>query len=374
MALIETTMAPLFQELSDGICAADSQGRILYLNRAAERLLGVPMSRAVGGSLCELLCGRLNSPGGECASRCPLRDPDGERKSVTFTGRYSQETYFRWQDAGIRRAEKRKDIRVMCLRMPGELDSSGKQEHFVVIEDVSAEMELERQREDWRSMIAHDLRVPLTNIFGALRSLQDDGPLPEDLKEMVDIGARSCTRMMEMIDLYLDVARFDAGLMPIRLSVVELAPLLRRCVDEQGPLVRQKRIEVSLEIPSGLRAQADPELLCRAVHNVLNNALKFAPPEGRVAVAAEPASPTSVRLTIRDSGPGVPFEEIPKLFDRYQQAQTRRRGKGGGTGLGLAFCRQALEAMGGAISADSPPPPGWGASFTLLLSRPAPAQ
>jgi signal transduction histidine kinase len=370
MSDIETTLAPLFDGLSDGICISDAENGILYINPAAERLLGVDLRDALGQKSCSLLCGRLAVEGSpECASQCPLRAPQDSHRAVTFVGLYSPKPAFRWVETEVRRLENGGHVRVRCARMPAPmLEPERGERRFTIIEDVAAEMELERRKEDWRSMLAHDLRSPLTNVYGLLRAVQDENatPSPQPIdRGLIDIGVRNCRRIMEILDLYLETAKFDAGSMPVEIAEHDLRELVAGCVEEQGFLAKERRVEIRQEIPAALRVRADRRLLYRAVQNVLSNAVKFSPAGGRVDISAKDAGDDRVELAVRDAGPGIPAEEIPRLFDRYHQAQAGRRGMVPGTGLGLAFCRQALEAMGGRVTAESGP--GAGSVFTLHL-------
>lgn len=354
---IEAMMAPLFEEVSDGVCAADADGKILYMNPAAEALLDTTLSRARGRSQCDLLCGHLATAAGpECASACALRAPGPER-AVTFRGVHNKRSVYEWNEAEFKRVEKSRNLRVRCVRMPTA--AGGDEVRMTILEDATAELELERRREDWRSMVAHDLRNPLTAIFAAARELQDAAPG----SELLNILVQNCRRMASLLDRYLDVAKLEAGLMTVSLAPVPAAPLLRACVNEQLPLAQEKGVSVDLEADEDLAVTADPELLPRVFENLLSNAIKFTPRGGRVAVKAEAVGDLVV-ISFHDSGPGVPAEDLPALFDRYHQGAVGKQTLKG-TGLGLAFCRAAVTAMNGTIGVESEP--GTGSVFAIRL-------
>ena len=166
-------MLAVFDRLADGICMT-SQGRILYVNDAAEKLLRTTREQCVGGSLCELLCRHMSTSScGDCAAHCVLREPEGAEKAVAFDGRYCRRA-FDWHEFKIDRFDVVRDLRVRCLKTVSWPDAELPDVHLTIIENVSAQAALEREREDWRSMIAHDLRSPLTGVYGVLRTLQDD--------------------------------------------------------------------------------------------------------------------------------------------------------------------------------------------------------
>jgi signal transduction histidine kinase len=363
-----SALSPLFDRLADGICLT-SRGRILYLNPAAQKLLGVALDEVRGSSLCDLLCGHLSTTDcGNCASLCALRDPARAEQAVTFDGRYRRRA-FDWHELKIDRIENARDLRVRCLRTAPWPDAEQADAHLVILEDVSARESLEKEREDWRNMIAHDLRSPLTSIYGILMSMQEElaaGAAKAPDAEMLGIGVRNCRRMVELIDLYLDVSKLDSGLMGIEPAALDLAKIVRQCVEEQSLLARERRLALRVDVPDGLMVLADAQLLPRVVLNLLNNALKFTPEGGSVSLAAGGRGP--VELRVEDTGPGIAPEEIPRLFDRYHQARARREGRIQGTGLGLAFCRQASAAMNGDIRVESTP--GEGSRFILRLPAP----
>jgi signal transduction histidine kinase len=119
-----------------------------------------------------------------------------------------------------------------------------------------------------------------------------------------------------------------------------------------------------LTVPDDIFVEADSELLSRVVQNVLDNAVKFTPSDGRIELLAS-VDGEQAELSIKDTGPGLAPEELPLLFDRYHQARARRAGKIQGTGLGLTFCREALKLMQGSIAVGSKL--GEGTVFTIRL-------
>jgi signal transduction histidine kinase len=348
----------LFDELADGICISDANGGLRYLNPAAERLLDMTMARAHGRTLCEILCGHLAVGGAsECASTCELLRPGSTAEAATFRGSYGPKEIASWKDFKVQRRSVWKNLRVRCLKSSSSLVGEGK--HLTIIEDTSADLELERQKEDWRQMIAHDLRSPLTNIYATIRIFQDaeGGPLPAGSEKLVAAAERSSRKMLELINLYLDVAKLDAGVAEIKHVPVRMADTVRAEISEQAAVARGKKLALSSSVPEDLFVEADPDLLSRVVQNILDNAVKFTPPGGRVEVTARADGGQGV-LAVKDSGAGIAAEELPLLFDRYHQARARRAGKLQGTGLGLTFCREALKVMGGSISVASNPKEG----------------
>ena len=360
-----------FDELPDGLCVTDAHGAILYLNPAAERLLDVPLGQTRGKTLCGMLCGHLAVGGAhECATTCELLKAGSTAEAVTFRGSYGPKEIATWKDFTVQRRSVWKNLRVRCLKSSGALIGEGK--HLTIIEDRSADVELEKQKEDWRQMIAHDLRSPLTSIYATIRIIQDAKGAPAAGSEkLVDAAERSCRKMVELITLYLDVAKLDAGVAEFRRVPVRLADTVRDETAELDVVARGKNLEISSILPDDVVVDADPELLSRVVQNLLDNAVKFTPLGGRVELKLR-AEGGQAELTVKDSGPGIAAEELPLLFDRFHQARARRSGAIQGTGLGLTFCREAVKAMGGSIAVASIPDAG--AEFTIRLPLAAPGK
>ncbi|MFI5363438.1 MAG: ATP-binding protein [Elusimicrobiota bacterium] len=343
-------LRPLFDCLTDGICVADAEGRLLYANAAAGRLLGPAAAETGERMICDILCGRLKGKCGETANSCPVKVPRGPQDAVTFQGTFGPSD---------------RHLRVRCLRVR----LSRAERHFLVVEDCEAEAELERRQEELRQMFAHDVRAPLTNALAVLRTLEDRGAgsvLASSDIELVRLGVRGCARISALVDAYLETSRLEEGAMPVHCEPVDVRRLIEDCVDEQREAARVRGLELSFAVPQGLSARADPELLRRAVQNLISNALKFTSGGGRVSVGAgEDAG--SIVIRVADCGPGIPPEELPRIFERFYQG--KGAGRRCGFGLGLTFCRAALLAMGGDVSVESQERKG--SVFTLRLPKAA---
>lgn len=372
MQNVESVLDPLFQGLADGICVAGADGTIIYMNAAACSLLGVPDGRWPQLSMCELVCGNLEGAEGKNpAETCPLRKTPCGVPGVTFQGRFGHHVSYEWTGFRIKKQEKWAYLKVRCLRMPTEILGPGPEKHLLIIQDATAESELEQHREDWRNMVAHDLRSPLTNIYGTLRMLQDvppGQPLSDGDKMLVDIGYRGCRRMLELVELYLDIAKLDAALMPVDLHAIDLLDAVNESAAQQQALAKERRVSIVVDVNKDLRVLADKEMFPRVLDNLLNNAVKFCPEASQVSVSARPEEGGKVSLTVKDQGPGIAADDIPLMFDRFHQANARRDGRTKGTGLGLTFCKEALRVMRGDIAVSSAV--GKGSEFKIRLEAP----
>lgn len=237
-----------------------------------------------------------------------------------------------------------------------------------VFRDVTAQHELEEQREDILRAISHDLRSPLAAILGQAQILLGllQRPGLERERSSADAIAISARRMNAMIQDLVDAARLEAGQLPVHPVPVELYSFISNLLERHAPTMQVERIRV--EVPQGLPSvAADPDRLERILINLLSNALKYSPQDTRVTTRARQEDGQIV-VSVSDQGPGIPAEDLPKLFQRYARlrgSETRRDG----LGLGLYITRKLVEAHGGRIWVESQPGVGSTFSFSLPAVR-----
>ena len=225
--------------------------------------------------------------------------------------------------------------------------------------------ETERLRDNLVHMIVHDMRSPLMSMGSMLELLQLDVAenLSSDNQEALQTAIDASTRLTNMVSAVLDVSRLESGKMPLRLQACDLRPVVEEALHSLAGLARQRRVD--WDPPSRpVIACCDSEITVRIVANLLGNALKFTPADGTIRIVAS-ASRGEARLTVSDTGPGIPAEYHQKIFEKFGQLETRRPGTKFSTGLGLAFCRLAAEAQGGRIGVDSEVDKG--STFWLVL-------
>lgn len=224
-------------------------------------------------------------------------------------------------------------------------------------------IETDQQRESFVAGLTHDLRTPLTAVTGAADNLLGEiaGKLTDDQREYVEIIREHALRLNATIGELLEAARVEAGKIALAVSEVdvrEVADEVRRGLE---PLARERGLAVDVEGASAPLV-ADREKLRRVLENLVGNAVKYTPRGGHVAVAVTPAS-DRVEVTVRDDGPGIPADVLPRLFDRYVQGAAGQAG----TGLGLSIARNLVRLHGGDVTVASKP--GQGNEFLVVLPR-----
>ncbi len=209
-------------------------------------------------------------------------------------------------------------------------------------------------RDSLSQMLVHDLRSPLTTLLGPLQMLEAEtlGPLDETQKEVVTMSAQSGTRLLRMVNGLLDISKLEAGEMKVARTSFAVQDVLKSAAKEAKHEGDITTAPISIEAPPELKIHADHDLLERVVINLLGNALKFTPATGQIGLRAF-ESKGDMRVEVKDSGEGIPTEDLGRIFDKFGQVETRQLGRKSSTGLGLTFCKLAVEAHGGCIGVES---------------------
>jgi signal transduction histidine kinase/CheY-like chemotaxis protein len=230
--------------------------------------------------------------------------------------------------------------------------------------------EASRSREEFLSVVSHELRTPLNAIIGwtnILTTREGDRELLGKGLRAIDRNARAQVRIIGDI---LDVSRIATGKLRLSLHPVDLAPVLRGAVDAVRLAAEAKKVALALALSSACEAQSiavlgDPERLHQVALNLLTNAIKFTPSGGQVTLTVE-VDATGVLFSVSDTGIGISPEVLPRVFDRFWQADSSATRAQGGLGLGLALVRYIVEMHGGSVRGESEGP-GKGATFVVRL-------
>jgi two-component system, sensor histidine kinase len=227
-------------------------------------------------------------------------------------------------------------------------------------------LEMQQLRGTFTSMLVHDLRSPLTIITGYLQLLEGSvEALPPKHRRYLTSIREACTRMIRLIGDILDVSKLEEGKLTLEREELDLVEAASEIVERLRPVAVQHSVMLDFEpaVPA-LRVSADPRRIEQVLMNLLSNALKFTPPGGRIAVTLT-RDGDAVQVVVSDSGPGIPPDEMPLLFEKFSQTSASKMARGPGTGLGLVICRHLVEAHGGRIWAESEP--GRGSRFVFRL-------
>lgn len=352
----------LLEATGDGVLGIDLKGKCISLNRAGSRLLGYLEGEIVGRDVHDTLF-HSNADG------TPSPRDSSELLRALTDGRAleSSEGAIIW-----RRKRTSFPARWSLLPMIDGTEHRGAVLTFTDMTEIHENQQALRlairQREDVVSIVSHDLRNPL-GVALAAADLLLDLPLDEgQRRRQAEIIRRSGKRMQNLIEDLLDVSRIEAGALVVRPSLEKLHPIVEEAVELFRDQAEARALTLRVEPAAGEpQARVDRDRIIQALSNLLENAIRITPEGGSVTltVAEERGS---VRVSVADTGPGVPEEMVDRLFDRFAQAEGR---DSGAAGLGLTIVQGVATAHDGRVTVSSPP--GQGATFTLHLPKRGPA-
>ena len=310
----------LLNSMQDAVIAVGPDGRVQWVNRGMERLIP---QRA-----------RLNAPVVET-----VRDPQflaavreaNESRTIT--------------SARAASIVPGRSFDVTAAPLPG----GGA---VAVLRDLTETERVEKTRRDFIANVSHELRTPLTSIQGYTETLLEGTSENGHVREFLEIIRKNAARMSRLTEDLLTLARVESG--ETRFVVQPLAPaaLLTDAVESFRDLARTQGIELTVEETTNTMVNADREAIHQVFSNLIENAIKYAGSGKRIVLGARDAS-LAVQFYVRDFGPGIPSEHLPRLFERFYRVDKARSRESGGTGLGLAIAKHIVLAHRGIIRAES---------------------
>lgn len=226
---------------------------------------------------------------------------------------------------------------------------------------------LEKMKGDLINMVVHDLRLPLFSLMGCLEYVQQNAHLTGQEARILSVAQQAGQQMTGLITEMLDISKLEEGRMPIVQAETDLQELIARTLAQVEALAAKNGVTLGVEFPARVPpVSVDQAVIGRVLLNLLSNALKFTPEGGRITVRGAVTGGTDeLQIEVEDTGIGFEPDYQLKVFDKFEQAESRQQGQWLGIGLGLTFCKLAVEAHGGRIWAQSAP--GQGSTFRFSL-------
>ena len=312
-------------------------GQVRFANDAAARVFGTEIERVRGRALIEAVASVE-------LERLVQRGQLGETVDTSFVFRSLGSERNLW--INVRPVENR----------PGEV--------VVFAEDRSKIGDGERIRRDFLADVSHELRTPVSSIRLMVETIQLSEGDPEAIRIFLPKMVAELERMTRLIEDLLELARGESGQVPLHPSKIDLALLVEETVSAFRPRAEELDVELRLEYSGPIEAEVDSKRVTQVVVNLVDNALRHTPPKGNVLVGVGANNGDAI-LSVQDDGDGIPFKDLPHIFERFYVVDRSRARGSSGTGLGLAIVKQIVEAHGGSIHAESEL--GSGAKFLCVL-------
>jgi two-component system, OmpR family, phosphate regulon sensor histidine kinase PhoR len=331
----ESLIREIAEALPDPCLVLDRRGTVIAFNGGAADLFDVDLKGAH-------LSAAVRAPAVLSALAEVLAD--GMPRTVSFEERAPVQRQF--------------DVHLCPLRRPDPLV-------LMLLRDISREQRVERLRADFVANASHELRTPLASLMGFIETLQ--GPAREDAKardRFLGLMKSQAERMARLIDDLLSLSRVEMSEHIGPSGSVDLAQAARHVCDVLAPLAREQGVELKLDMPDAMAVKGDWDQLVQVTENIVENAIKYAA-SGKLIEIGGARSEREARLSVRDHGPGIPADHLPRLTERFYRVNVRDSRQRGGTGLGLAIVKHILNRHGGRLTIESEP--GRGSTFTIRV-------
>ncbi len=363
---VKAVYEELFENASEGLAAFNRRGEVLFANRKALEIAGYQKKELsefdLGAllsheSLRQLLRRKRNdASAGSRESRfdVAILDRHGDERLLSLSLGELQVKGGLVMAAVRDVTEKR--------RIEEELDNTRK-----ILEETNRKLlELDQERAEYVNAAVHDLKVPITVISGYCTLLQEMGTegLSAEQREYLEAAIEGSDRLVELVNNILDLSRLEAGKMVFEMTSGDLGVAVREACRAVQPLAEKNAFELTVLARGAAPATFDAESIHRVVVNLLSNAMKVTPAGGKIRVAVDEL-PEDLRVVVEDTGPGIPQERIPRLFEKFGVLGPDDHRKG--TGLGLFICKKIIAAHHGRIWVESQT--GRGSRFFFTLPK-----
>lgn len=247
------------------------------------------------------------------------------------------------------------------------LDRDGIQRGAILVfHDLTRIKQLERTRQEFVANVSHELRTPLSLIKGFVETLLEGAKNdPEKATRFLQTIEKHTDRLTFLIEDLLTISRLESGQIIMNLHPVDLHEETQRVAEDLKSRADEKQVTFDNQVPEGLRAHADADRLQQVLFNLIENAIKYGRPSGRVLIGGSAIADGKVELWVRDDGPGIPAEARERVFERFYRVDRARSRETGGTGLGLSIVKHIVQAHGGEVWLKSELGEGTTFHFTL---------
>lgn len=327
----------------DVICSLDRSGQITAVNPASETVWGHPSSTLVGTNVNKI-----------------VHAEDREHTIAAIKKIIDTQHLGSFENRIVREDGTATDCSWSVHWSPEE------QSLFCVVRDVTERKKIDQLKRDFVAMVSHDLRTPLTSIqmVHSLLEAEAYGTLSESGHESIATAEENVSRLIALVNGLLDLDKIESGNLELDLETFKLDDAVKAAQTAVLGVAERYGVSVRVQDHEPVELRADRERIVQVLINLMSNGCKFSPQGAQVVVSVLP-EPDQVRITVADSGRGVPKNLRETIFERFKQVDRSDAKKKGGTGLGLAICRAIVERHGGRIGCDSEE--GRGSTFWFTI-------
>ncbi|TDA70632.1 MAG: PAS domain-containing protein [Clostridia bacterium] len=339
------TVQAILNSMSEGLVAVDQVSRVIVVNAAAEDMFGIAQEAVCGRYILEVV---RHTGLDACVTKVLETGEAVAEEMALFPG---QPNSYRLQVSPIKQDGE---------RVVGAV---------IMVQDVTALRQLEKMRTEFVANVSHELRTPLTSIKGFVETLLDGAVENVEVsRRFLEIILAETERLQKLIEDLFTLSWLESRRLEVPEEGADVGVAVGRIVELLGPQAEAKEIGLAMEIPPDLPpVRMSPQFLHQVLVNLVDNAINYTLPGGRVKIAAAVCG-HEVKLEVQDTGIGIPPEDQARVFERFYRIDKARSRALGGTGLGLAIVKHILENHGGRVSVASVP--GEGSTFTCFIPFP----
>lgn len=362
----EKKLTTIVENLGEGLIVVDETERVLYVNPVAETLFNLGDTGDYEN---------FASVNTETGKMYWQKRATSEEAPITLTADFNvlsaaQREATQHQTL-VAKINESRILRIVASQFSDE--SHNVAGTVYVFDDITHEYEIDKMKSEFVSLVSHELRTPLTSIIGFISLILDGkmGTINEKQHESLSRAHRQSKRLAALINDLLDVSRIEAGRIEMKQEQIHVAQIVKQRIEELRPQADEKAITLVLKVQRNLPMMTgDADRMGQVFINLIGNAIKFTPHQGRITVKISSTDatelPPRLHIEVIDTGPGIPAEERAKVFDKFHQlgnVQTRQQG---GTGLGLGIATAIVEAHGGKLWVDAGDN-GHGSNFQFFI-------
>lgn len=335
-------VAAILESMAEGVAVIDTNQRVLLVNSVLGRAFGLDKDETAGRYYWEV-----------------FRDLKiNEMIEKALSGRIALRKEHAMMLSGA----------VYQIQISPVLSEGGIHGVVAVFYDVSKLKELERTRSEFIANVSHELKTPLTSILGYVETLKEGGI--EDARNrgrFLEIIEKQAAKLHELIEDLMLLSKVESGRQELKKEALDLEKLLNSVLSSFERAIAAKKIRVQVDVhPRPFFIQADLETMDQAFSNLTDNAVKYNEPDGEILFTAW-QEPECMKIRVRNSGRGIPPDDLPRIFERFYRVDKSRSKESGGSGLGLSIVKHIIERHAGRIEVESPGQRG--ASFTITLPK-----